>query len=195
MVVERVLQAFLRRYAQAEAVAVAPFLIGARVLDLGAGEGYVAEALRKRTGLWTCAVDVGSFRRACGPYVTYDGIRLPFGDAAFDTTLVLLVLHHCSKPETVLDEALRVTRCRLIVMESVYRTRGERFWLDWLDAWLNSYRHDGRMNILCSFRRPEEWQKLFDSRQLGAVETRWLGSWLERLVHHPWLWVLEKGRL
>jgi class I fructose-bisphosphate aldolase len=45
-------------------------------------------------------------------------------------------------------------------------------------------RHDGIMNILCSFRRPEGRQKLFDSRQLGAVETRWLGSWLERLVHH-----------
>jgi SAM-dependent methyltransferase len=109
-------------------VAVAPFLIGARVLDLGAREGYVAEVLQKRTGVWTCAVDVGPFRRACRPYVTYDSIRLPFGDAAFDTTLVLQVLHHCSKPETVLDEALRVTRCRLIVMESVYRTRGERFW-------------------------------------------------------------------
>jgi ubiquinone/menaquinone biosynthesis C-methylase UbiE len=51
MVVEPVLQACLRCYAQAEAVAVAPFLIGARVLDLGAGEGYVAEALQKRTGI------------------------------------------------------------------------------------------------------------------------------------------------
>jgi ubiquinone/menaquinone biosynthesis C-methylase UbiE len=88
-------------------------------------------------------VDVGPFRRICGPYVTYDGILLPFADVAFDTTLVLLVLHHCLKPETVLDEALRVTRCRLIVMESVYRTRCEHFWLDWLDAWLRSYLHGG----------------------------------------------------
>jgi hypothetical protein len=84
--------------------------------------------------------------------VTYDGVRLPFGDAAFDTALVLLVLYHCAKPETALDEALRVTRCRLSV---------------------------------------EDWQNLFDLRKLRAVETRWLGSWLERLVHHPLLFVLE----
>jgi hypothetical protein len=51
MVVERVLQACLRCYAQAEAAAVAPFLIGARALDFGAGEGYVAKALQKPTGI------------------------------------------------------------------------------------------------------------------------------------------------
>jgi SAM-dependent methyltransferase len=193
MLVTRLLQAFLRRYAETEGEAVVPFLIGGRLLDLGAGEGYVAEVLRKRTGLWICSLDVGAFRRALGPYVVYDGAHLPFGDAAFDTTLILLVLHHCTAPEAVLDETLRVTRHRLIVMESVYRNRRERFWLDWLDDWLNRYRHDGGMRIPLAFRRPQEWQQLFASRRLRVVETRWLGSWLERFVHHPLLFVLEKS--
>lgn len=193
MVGERLLQAFLSRYARAEAVAVAPFVVGRKVLDLGAGEGYVARALGERAGVWTCSVDVGPFGRAAGAYVVYDGTRLPFSDAAFDTTLLLLMLHHCEEPPAVLDEALRVTRQRVIIMESVYRNRLERFWLNWLDGWLNGYRHGGRMNVPFAFKRPAEWQELYRSRRLRAVETRWLGSWWERLVHHPLLFVLEKG--
>ena len=191
----RLLHVFLRLYAEAEAKAVAPFLVGPKLLDLGAGEGYVAGALRERTRLWFCSVDVGAFRRAAGPYVTYDGTRLPFPDAAFDTTLLLLTLHHCVEPEAVLDEVLRVTRRRLIVMESVYRNRLERFWLDLLDGWLNRYRHDGKMTVPLAFRGPQEWQRLFVSRGLRVVEIRWLGSWGERLVHHPLLFVLEKTDL
>lgn len=192
MLIERGLQAFLRRYADGEAAAVAPWLQGRRILDLGAGEGYVAAVLRQRQQVWICSVDVGPFRRVDGPYVTYDGSRLPFRDAAFDTTLLLLTLHHCAEPETVLDEAVRVTQQRLIVLESVYRNGWERLWLDLLDGKLNRYRHHGQMPVAVGFRRPQEWEQCFASRRLKVVERRWLGSWWERLVHHPVLFVLEK---
>lgn len=191
----RLLLAFLRRYARMEAAAVAPFLAGDRILDLGAGEGYVAEALRQRAGVRLCSVDVGAFRRASGPYVVYDGARLPFGDGAFDTTLILLALHHCARPEAVLDEALRVTRRRLIVMESTYRNRRQRFWLTFLDGRLNAHRHGGRMLPPLSCRPPEGWEALFAGRGLWPAASRWLGPWWERLVHHPILFVLDKASL
>lgn len=187
----RLLDAVLRRYAEREAAAVAPFVVGPRLLDLGAGEGYVGAALARRTGVRVWGVDVGPFRRAAGAYVIYDGARLPFGDATFDTTLLLLTLHHCADPDGVLGEAVRVTRRRLVVTESVYRTRLERFWLDLLDWRLNAYRHDGRMPGPFAFRRSEAWEALFAARGLDAVHTRWLGAWWERLVHHPRLFVLE----
>src|SRR3989454_4489644 len=152
----RLLQAFLRRYAHAEARALLPWIRGPRLLDLGAGEGWVAEALRTRAAVWACAVDVGPFRLAAEPYVVYDGARLPFGDGAFDTTLLSLALHHAETPEAVLDEAVRVTRGRLLVVESVYRDRLERFWLDLLDGHLNRHRHGGRMNVPPRFRRPPQ---------------------------------------
>jgi len=186
-----VLQTFLRWYARGEAAAVAPFVVGSRLLDLGAGEGHVAPALTRQHGGWACSCDVGEFRRAPGPYVVYDGERLPFRDAAFDTTLILLALHHCDDAERVVDEALRVTRHRLIVTESVFRNRLDRFWLDLLDGRLNARRHGGAMNVPLGFRTPDGWRALFESRGLRLVETRWLGAWWERLVHHPALFVLE----
>jgi len=191
--VSAALDAFLRRYARGQARDVAPWIVGQRVLDLGTGEGYVPGAL-EGGGRWVCGADVGGFRRAPLPYVVYDGARLPFDDGAFDTTLLLLTLHHCDAPEAVLDEAMRVTRARLIVTESVYRDRLERFWLDTLDGRLNRRRHGGTMNVPLRFRTPEAWRALFASRGLRVAATRWLGPWWERLVHHPLLFVLDRPR-
>jgi SAM-dependent methyltransferase len=186
----RLVDALLRRYAVREAEDVAPFVIGPRVLDLGAGEGWVTAALARR-GFSTCGTDVGPFARVAGAYVVYDGTRLPFKDAAFDTTLLLLTLHHCEKPEAVLDEALRVTRARLIVTESVFRNRLDRFWLDLLDGRFNRLRHGGRMPTPLGFRRAEGWRRLFESRGLELRTTLWLGGRLERLIHHPVAFVLS----
>jgi SAM-dependent methyltransferase len=183
--------ALLRRYARAQARDVAPWIVGARLLDLGAGEGYVADQLRAPARL-VCAVDVGAFRRAGLAYVVYDGAHLPFADGAFDTTLLLLVLHHCEKPAAVLDEALRVTRHRLIVTESVHRNRLDLLWLRLLDARVNRFRHDGAMRPPTRFGAAGDWEALFASRGLRAVARRWLGSRAERLVHHPWLCVLTR---
>lgn len=189
----RPIDAFLRCYARGQARDVAPWIVGRRVLDLGAGEGYVVAHLADGDRA-PCAVDVGLFRRAAVPYVVYDGRHLPFDDATFDTALVLLTLHHCDTPDAVLDEVVRVTRHRLIVTESVYRHRLDRFWLRLLDGRFNRLRHGGRMNTPLAFRTPEEWDTLFISRGLYSVAMRWLGSRAERLIHHPRLWVLDKPR-
>lgn len=184
------IQWFLRRYARRQAADVRPFVVGRKILDLGAGEGWVGAALGRRD-VWVCGADVGPFARTRRPYVAYDGERLPFADATFDTTLILLTLHHCDKPETVLDEAVRVTRSRLVVTESVYRNRLDRFWLDLLDPAFNRLRHGGHMPTPCRFRSSGEWRSLFESRGLRVVATAWLGGSAERLVHHPRLFVVD----
>jgi ubiquinone/menaquinone biosynthesis C-methylase UbiE len=166
------LQGLLRRYADAEAEAIAPFLVGKRVLDLGAGEAYVTVALRRRTDLWACGINIGPYQRVPTPYLIYDGTRLPFHDATFDTTLISLALHHCGDPEAVLDEALRVTATRLIILESVYRNRWERFCLERLDGWLTRYRHGGDMHPALAFKRVDEWQRIFAARSLTTVDRR-----------------------
>lgn len=185
-------QWLLRRYAARQVATVAPFVVGRRVLDLGSGEGWVSAALARRS-LDVCAADVGPFALARVPYVVYDGLRLPFGDGTFDTVLLLLVLHHCEKPEAVLDEAVRVTRTRVIVTESVYRNRLDRFWLDLLDGRVNRLRHGGRMPTPLAFRRAEDWQALFTSRRATVTTARWCGGRVERLIHQPRLFVVDVG--
>jgi alpha-1,6-mannosyltransferase len=191
-VIAEFLQGLLRRYAESEAELIAPYVVGTRVLDLGAGEGYVTAALRRRSEIWACAVEIGAYQRVPVPYLIYDGARLPFADTTFDTTLISLALHHCTDPEAVLDEALRVTRSRLIILESVYRHRWERVWLERLDDWLSRYRHGGGMQPALALKRVDEWQHIFATRSLKTVDRQWLGSRWERLVHQAALFVLEK---
>jgi SAM-dependent methyltransferase len=186
-----VVQALLRRYARGEAAAVAPWIVGRRVLDVGAGEAYVAAALRECAAASVLSADVGLFARAPGPYVVCDGGRLPLADGAVDTTLLLFTLHHCADPERVLDEALRVTRRRLLVLESVYRNRRDRFWLDLLDGRVNRFRHGGRMAPALAVRPAPGWLELFRARGLDVRAMQWLGSRLERLIHQPLLFVLD----
>jgi SAM-dependent methyltransferase len=188
----RAVDTLLRRYARGQARDLAPWIVGRRILDVGAGEGYLAAGLTGGDRA-ICGVDVGPFRRAPLPYVVYDGRHLPFADATFDTTLVLLTLHHCDQPERVLAEAQRVTRRRLIITESVYRNRVDLFWLVLLDARVNRLRHAGRMNAPLAFRPPAEWDALFRSGGWRCTSTRWLGSRWERLVHHPHLWILDRS--
>jgi SAM-dependent methyltransferase len=182
----------LRAYAGRTARDLRPHLAGRRILDLGSGEGFVAAALRREApGAWVCGVDVGDFRRVPGPYVVYDGARLPFRDGAFDTALLLLTLHHCRDAGAVLAEAVRVTRRRLLVTESVYRSRWERWCLLALDGRFNARRHAGAMGEALDVRPPAAWRRALEAPGLTVEAVAWLGPWWERLVHHPLLFVLD----
>lgn len=85
-----------------------------RVLDVGAGNGLIGEALMEfLPGKSVTGVDVAprllpSVRFACA---AYDGVNLPFADGAFDCALFCNVLHHVHPASRgrLLREALRVT--------------------------------------------------------------------------------------
>ena len=91
------------------------------VLDVGCGTGHTLAELSLFRRVRCVGVDLELARdRFPGiPMQTFDGRNLPFPDAAFDVTLVCFVLHHLPLPDAVhlLNEAVRVTRGRLIVIE------------------------------------------------------------------------------
>ncbi|HYE57687.1 MAG TPA: glycosyltransferase 87 family protein, partial [Rhodothermales bacterium] len=92
-----------------------------RVLDLGAGEGYVGDVLAG-LGARVTLTDVVRSARAPLPFVQV-GPGLPFATGAFDTVLLVFVLHHAADTEGLLHEALRAGH-RVVVLESVYETAG-----------------------------------------------------------------------
>ena len=160
-----------------------------RVLDLGAGEGYVGAAVQAHLQASVTLADVLPMSRTPLPHVRYDGRNLPFADDAFDVTILYFVLHHCADAEQVLREALRVTRGRVLVMESVVEEGRPHRLLTALDALANRLRSGGAMQEQkAQFRAVAAWREM--ARRLGAevVDERRRGRW----VHQQAFFALEK---
>ncbi len=138
---------------------------GLRVLDLGAGEGYVGERLSLE-GAHVTLADVEPAARAALPALTAPGV-LPFGPGAFDVVVLSYVLHHATSAEAVVREALRVG-ARVVILESVYRGAHERRVLTLLDHLANRVRGGWMQDQPpLAFRTVPEWEQLLGS--LGRV--------------------------
>lgn len=81
-----------------------------RVLDLGGGNGLLAEYLHQR-GMASVVLDQARYvATAPGPVVWAVAERLPFTDDVFDAVAALWMLYHVAEPILVLEEATRVLR-------------------------------------------------------------------------------------
>lgn len=161
-----------------------------RVLDLGAGEGFVGEAIHHDTGAQVSLADVVDFNRTELPLSMYDGKLLPFGDDTFDLTVLVFVLHHAEDAEQTLREAMRVTDGPIIVMESVYESAWQQRLLARLDRLANRLRSGGRMASQeehLHFRTDAEWRAVFERLIMRVEHASIEGKW----IHQQALYVLQ----
>jgi SAM-dependent methyltransferase len=80
-----------------------------RVLDVGTGDGTVAELVHElRPGIEPTGIDVLVRSRTPFPVHAFDGLTIPFGDSTFDAAMLVDVLHHAEDPQRLLRECARV---------------------------------------------------------------------------------------
>jgi len=88
----------------------------------------------------------------------YDGLAIPLGDKSFDMTLLNCVLNRCDQPSDVLAEVIRVTRKRIVVIESIHLNETQRqfnMFFDWLFNEVLSQAGPGAHN----FRKHDDWRR------------------------------------
>ncbi len=91
-------------------------LRGARILEVGAGYGYLASWLLAQGAASYVATDVAASGLSQLPRLPRchaalaDGGRLPFAARQFDLVICMEVLEHAPDPEKLLDECMRVLR-------------------------------------------------------------------------------------
>lgn len=97
------------------------------VLDVGTGTGLFAEAFAKH-GLTVSGVDINSkmlqaarFFVPLANFYTSTAEALPFANASFDLIFLGLLLHESDEQLQVLNEARRVARSRVGILEWAYR--------------------------------------------------------------------------
>ncbi len=140
------------------------------VLDFGCGDLSFAKALKKkRPKLQISGVDVVDFhnRDKNVSFICYDGKKLPFKDKSFDTIIVFHVLHHTEDAKKYFKELVRVTKKRILLVESVARSAidfpGMRF-MDWV---FNIWKSE-KVPMTYQFFRKNEWYNLFDKNNLSV---------------------------
>ena len=181
---------------------------GARVLELGAGDGWQAAELC-RQGFEVEAVDVSPPRKGTPlhfPVKRYDGRILPFSDNCFDAVFSSNVLEHVADLESIQRELLRVLRPGGIavhcVPSSTWRaltTIGHPFYVVKLALRLAT-RRAAQKPILCEHQTSRLRSSPLDLIRLALVSARhgeegtvvsehWLFSkrnWFNRLNAAGW---------
>jgi ubiquinone/menaquinone biosynthesis C-methylase UbiE len=107
--------------AQLDAVRREPVVTTGRALEVGCGEGVIAEKLRQRwdTVLGLDLPDSGLRREWAGRpgphYLHADADHLPFRDGEFDVVVSVEVLEHLTDPVRGLGELARVANRHIVV--------------------------------------------------------------------------------
>ncbi|MCH8474976.1 MAG: class I SAM-dependent methyltransferase [Opitutales bacterium] len=180
-------QRLFRRSTRRRFALLHPWIMGDSVLDVGAAEGWLGEAVAAE-GLAVQLVDVVDLNQTQLPLQIYDGRDLPFPSESFDTVMILLTLHHCADPDAVLAEAIRVARRRILITESVYQNEWGKRLLTFMDGGFNGLRSKGKMRPALGFRKAAEWEKTFQDRGLKICHQ----AEQRRGLHRQHFFVLDK---
>lgn len=150
----------------------------ARVLDVGAGDGLLAEALsRARPDIAIEGIDPLIRSGARIPVREYDGINIPYDGDTFDAVLLVDVLHHTEDPGVVLAEAARVSRRVVLIKDHNHDGRLARQTLHFMDA-VGNRRHGVALPF--NYLSSEEWARTFE--RLGLEPE----VMIRRLGLYPW---------
>jgi len=212
MIKLRRLDAALNRRAEIIKGQIEPYLEGDSLLDIGCGNGMVANLIRrhfKEVQLIDVVDYVPLQLRAELPFSLYEeGEPLPV-DRAFDTVLLLTVLHHSRNPRRLLKSAWNVTRKKLIIIESVVGVHllaqsakyelvnspdelqiGYAAFIDWF---YNRVLHDD-VPVPYNFTTPEVWKSHFEQEQMNIEHIVHLGQDVDIGPEYHILFVLQKAR-
>ncbi|HJU69162.1 MAG TPA: class I SAM-dependent methyltransferase [Gemmatimonadaceae bacterium] len=187
--IERLHEKYVKsRRVRALAASIAPLVpINATVLDVGSGDGLLADAVqRRRPDVRFRGIDVMARADARIPVTTFDGTRLPFPGNSFDVVLFADVLHHTAHAEALLRDARDVARQAVIIKD--HCADGVLAWptLRFMDRVGNA-----RFGVALPhlYLRWDEWQAMFG--RLGMAVTmmqRRLG-----LYPPPLTWVFDRS--
>src|SRR5262245_5446641 len=152
---------------------------GARVLDIGTGDGQIAAALAaNRPDVSIEGLDVLVRPDAAIPVARFDGRTVPRADASVDVVTLFDVLHHADDPAALLAEASRVARGCVIIKDHVAAGRLSRAILRLMDE-VGNRRHG--VALPYHYLTARQWSDLTERLRLTPA------SWeVGGLGLYPW---------
>ncbi len=142
---------------------ILPFInSGDRVLDLGAGNGLVAEYIKNHKDIKMTLLEIHNGHNQTGLKMQYyDGIKVPFRNNSFDVVLLIYVLHHSENPDLTLLEASRTANKRIIIFEEITNSSIRYFTTSFWDVLVNLPWKVRIVDLLPRFRSEKRWKESF----------------------------------
>ncbi len=155
---------------------VKDYIIGEKILDLGAGDGFLALEIKEQLEKEVVLVDILDYNYTDLPLILYNPEdKVPLADKEIDTTILFTVLHHASDPEHLLEEATRVTKKRLVIIEAYIEDDDKRMTNCFFDWFYNRVIGDEDINIPLNFLKLEGWKKILKLYGFNVIKTKNLG--------------------
>jgi SAM-dependent methyltransferase len=156
------------RRARILADAIAGFLPpDVNVLDVGCGDGLVANEVRKRrSDIEISGIDVLVREHTHITIQHFDGHHIPLGDRETDIAMFIDVLHHTRDPGALMQEALRTARVGLLIKDHLCRGILANRTLRFMDRVSNT-KHG--IYLPDSYWTPAAWQEAFDELSLQTI--------------------------
>jgi len=167
---------------------IAPLIpLGAKVLDVGCGDGRLAARLLElRPDLSIEGVDVLVRKDPAIPVRPFDGEHLPHAASSVDIVLMVDVLHHTDDPSVLLREAARVARSGVLLKDHLREGVAARLTLRFMD-WIGNARHNVRLPY--NYWSRPQWSAAFE--QMGLAVKRWQASL--HLYPAPASWLFDRS--
>lgn len=94
------------------------------ILDIGTGTGNTAHLIQMHMPtVSVLGLDIVNMLKKPIPITLYEGKKIPFRNTSYDVSLLFYVLHHIKKPQKLLEEAARITKRTIIVIEEFPKPR------------------------------------------------------------------------
>lgn len=141
------------------------------VLDFGCGDLSFAIALKKaKKNLEITGVDVVDFhnRDKSVKFVPYKGGKLPFKNNSFDTVISFHVLHHTNDAKQYFQEIFRVSKKRILLIESVARYPFDFPGMKLMDWMFNIWKPEP-IPLTYQFLSKKEWYQVFKKNKLKVL--------------------------
>jgi SAM-dependent methyltransferase len=158
----------------------------ATVLDVGCGDGLLAREIKlRRADVEVSGIDVLVRSHTHVAVGLFDGRSIPHGGGAFESVMMVDVLHHTDDPLVLLREAMRVARREMILKDHTMDTRLSGAILRLMDD-VGNERHGVR--IVYNYWSTERWRRAFSELGLDVAD------WIPDPALYPWPASLVFGR-
>ncbi len=169
------------------------YIEGEDILDLGAGDGLLGEKIADRLEKKVLLFDIIDYNYSALPMNVFDeDDSVPLPSNSVDTTILYTVLHHARAPNFLLQEAVRVTKQRLIIVEGFVDTIFHYHINAFFDWFLNRVIKDEEVPIPLNYNTTAKWEHIFRSERLRIYEKRYLGIDEPLAPEFHVLYVLDK---